>query len=161
MPLIVINNTPIEFPEVAESPDWSPAVVEFAQQVEAALNVAIGQFDVAPQVMVFDAYNAGQTIPVNNLLFPTANVRATYITYAIYRSTSLSTVSEAGFIVAVYDASQPSNNKWQFTQGPVTGDTSVDFSVTDLGQFQITCNNIAGTSHSGRISYSAKAVLQT
>lgn len=160
MPDIVIQGKQIEFPDSGNEPNWAPAVIEFAQAVESALAGAVGDFDVTPQTFDFDSENPGSLIDIPNLSFPTDQVRSAIITYAVHRTTDSTEVTEGGQLLIVYNASNSASNKWE-PQREFTGDASITFTVTDVGQVQLNTIALAGTSHTGRISYSAKALKQS
>lgn len=156
---IVIQGTIIDFPTSDEAPNWADAVVQFAQAVEAAIAVAIGPFDLAPQVLNIDAYNPGTNIDIINLTFSTTQVRAADIFYSVYRNTTTVTAVEQGIIHIVYDPSAPVNNKWNISQER-TGDASISFNITDVGQVRFTTTSLAGLNHTARLTFSAKALQQ-
>jgi hypothetical protein len=156
---IQIQGTVIEFPESAAEPNWAPAIIEFAQAVEAALNQVTGAFDVAPQVQIIDAYNPGVAIDMPNFAFPVSDVRAVDIIYSVFRSTTDETVAEMGSIQMVYNPDGPVSQKWE-TSRESTGDAKISFAVTDLGQVTFTTQTMTGTNHVGRLTYQAKALLQ-
>lgn len=156
---INIAGTIIDFPESGNSPNWSPAVIEFAQTVESALAGTIGPFDVPPQVLTIDAYNPGVNVDMPNFAFPTSDVRAVSIVYSVYRNTTLTTVVESGNLQMVYNPAGPVNNKWDVARDFV-GDAQISFNVTDLGQVQFTTTTLSGSNHVGALSYQAKALLQ-
>jgi len=159
MPTIIIQGTPIEFPDSDQSPNWAPAVIQFAQAVESALSIAVGTFDVSPQVMNIDAYNPGTNVNINNLSFSTTQVRGAFIQYTVYRNTSTTTVVEGGTIEIAYNPDGPVNNKWEISRVR-TGDASITFSITDVGQMQFSTSTLGGIDHVGRLSYEAKALEQ-
>jgi hypothetical protein len=165
MPSITISGTVIDFPDVAESPDWSEAVIEFAEAVEDALAGTAGAYDVAPQVMNIDAYNtAGAGADITNLTFSTSAVRAVIINIATYRNTATTTVSEISVLHAVYNASNGTGLKWEMSRER-TGDGKITFTISDTGQvsFVIRASDgaLTGASYNGLLSYSAKALLNT
>ncbi len=154
-----INGSIVEFPSSAQSPNWAPAVIQFAELVALALSSVVGPFDVVPQIFTLDSYNPGTNISVNNLAFPTSSVRSAIITYNVHRTTSDGSVSESGEIEIVYDVDNPTNNKWEIAQERV-GDASISFTITDAGQVQFSTSTLSGTDHSGQLAFSAKALLQ-
>jgi len=156
---VVINGTPITLASSGESPNWAPGIIEFTQAVETALSAAIGAFDVAPQVMNIDAYN-GTGADVTNLSFSTSNVRAAFIKYSVFRTTSSNTAYEAGNMILVYNPNGTIGSKWEVARDYV-GDGSITFSVSDTGVVSFVTTAIAGTSHAGILSYSGAALLQS
>mgnify|MGYP003352840497 FL=1 len=69
MPLITISGTPIEFPDTAQSPDWSTAVILFAQTVADSINAVKGPYDVSTQPFTIDAYPSNSNVTLTNLAF--------------------------------------------------------------------------------------------
>jgi len=161
MPTLTINGEIIDFPESAQSPNWSEAIIQFAEAVEAALSITSGTYDVAPQTMNIDAYNTASNVSISNLSFPTSNVRAAFIRYSVYRATSAANGDEAGTMVVVYNANNATNEKWTLTQDRTGNGASITFSITDTGQLRFTTTALAGTSHVGTITYEARALEQS
>lgn len=161
MPQLTINGTIIEFPNSAQSPNWAPAVIQFAQAVEGALAIAIGTYDVAPQAFTIDPYNPGTDIDIPNLSFPVNDVRAVFIRYSVYRTTDSNTAYEAGDIIAMYNPNNPVNSKWALSRGNRTGgDGQISFSVTDNGQFRFSTTALAGSNHAGKLVFDARSLEQ-
>lgn len=154
---ITIRGQVIDFPVSGDSPDWGPAVTEFAQAVEDAINSISGAFDVAPQVQSIDASNPGTNIEVTGLIFPPTDVQGTTIFYAVYRQTDSVSASEAGQLEIVYDNGSGTFN---FTRTGV-GDAFIDFDITNTGQIRYTTQTLAGINHTGRITFRALSVLQS
>jgi hypothetical protein len=150
---IIIQGTPIEFPSSGESPNWAPAVIEFAQATQQALLSAVGPYDIAPQVYNLLS-NENTDLDITGLSFPTAVVRAGYINYSVIRTGTTEILDEAGTIVVVYDGSA-----WTLTRDYV-GDADCTFEITNTGQVQLTTPSLTGYT-SGSISFSAKTLLQT
>ena len=163
---LTIKGTVIEFPESSAAPDWSPALVEFAQAVADAVNAFTGTYDVAPQVQNIDAYNSATNITIDNLSFPPSDVRAATIYYTVYRQTDNSgppdgeEVTEAGTLEIEYNASRPTNEKWQIVRSGL-GNASISFNITDLGQVRFTTTALSGVDHTGLLSYRAISILNT
>lgn len=156
MPLITIQGTPIEFPNSGSSPNWSPAVIEFAQAVEAALQAAIGEFDVPPQVYTL-TNNVNSNLNIPNLSFSSQEVRSATIEFAVFRKTnSLKTFAKGRLNIFYDDVAADWAIQREDDVGNITNE--VTFSITSSGQIQITTTNLAGSSYTGKISYSAKAL---
>lgn len=161
MPTLIINQQVIEFPESAESPNWAPAIIQFAEAVEQGLAIAIGTFDVAPQAFTIDAYNSATDIDITNLSFPTTNVRAVFIRYSVYRTTDSETAYEAGDMIAMFNPDNPINQKWALSRGNRTGgEGKLTFKVTDTGQFRFDSTPLAGSNHEGKIIFDARSLEQ-
>jgi hypothetical protein len=156
---ITIAGTPIDFPSSAESPNWAPGIIEFAQAVEEALQGAVGTYDVSPQVFIGDTYNPGTDVDVPNLSFPNSNVRSAVINYAVYRTTDSDDAAESGIMNVLYNPNNSVGFKWELTREAV-GDGLITFTITDSGQIQFTTESLSGVDHYMRISYSAKALEQ-
>jgi hypothetical protein len=162
MPLITISGTPIEFPDTAQSPDWSAAVILFAQTVADSINAVKGPYDISTQPFVIDTYPNNSNVILTNLAFSPSAVRAAYIRYSVYRIDSLNApVAESGQIIIVYNSSNPVNNKWEIVQERV-GDAKISFKVEDNGQFYFSTAALGGTlaSHQGKITFGATALSQ-
>ncbi len=152
---IIIQGTIIDFPSSSESPNWAPAVIEFAQAVEAALQGLAGSFDVPPQTFVIDSYNPGTLINIPNLNFPSSQVRSSFIRYTVHRTTSSNEVNEVGELWVVYNNT---NGSWDISQEKAQNG-QISFSITNTGQVQFTTTTIAGTSHAGFITFTAQSLL--
>lgn len=164
MTKLTIKGTTIDLPNSGSSPNWAPAIIETFQAITDAVNSFTGTFDVAPQTISIDIYNPGVNINVDNLVFPTTDVRAATIYYTIYRKTGNSgppdglELAEAGTLEIVYNNSRPSTQKWEIGRSG-EGDAEVTFTVTDLGQVQLTTTAISGINHTGILSYRAITIL--
>lgn len=160
MPTITIKGTPINFPDSGTSPNWAPAVIQFAQAVADALSLLVGTADVTPQNFTIDSFNPVTNQDLPNLQFSTSIVRAAFIRYSVYRNTSTTTVAESGIMIIVYNPANPTNNKWELIRD-FTGDAQIDFNITDTGQVQFTTQTLGGLSHNGKIAFAAQALLQS
>jgi hypothetical protein len=158
--IITIQGTVIAFPTSGEPQNWSEPVVDFATAVEGALAGIVGPADIAPQLLDISAFNPGTDINLPNLAFSTSVVRGAFIRYAVYRTTSTTTVAEAGYITIVYNPTNPSGFNWE-TANTHVGDAQVSITVTDTGQVQISTAALSGINHSGTCTYAAQALLQT
>lgn len=155
---IVIRGTVIDFPSSGTQASWAAAVDQFAIAVEDALDIAVGQFDIPPQTQTIDAYNSG-TADITNLLFSNTEVRSATVTITTHRTNTVPSVeySEVSTIDIVYNASNPTNNKWEIAREQL-GDASINFSISDVGQFSFTTTSIGSGVHTGKLSFSAKAL---
>lgn len=164
MPQITIKGTVINIPDSGASPNWSPAIIEAFQAIADAVNAVTATFDVAPQVQNIDANNSSTNVEINNLNFPSSDVRAATVYYSVYRTTEDSgppdgeEVTEAGSIQINFNDSYPVTQKWEIIR-EYEGDASITFSVTDLGQLQFSTTALDGINHTGILSYRAIAVL--
>lgn len=159
---INIKGTQIDFPSSGESPNWAPAVIEFAQTVEDAIASAVGQYDIPNKT--FTLVNPVDTTPlaITDLSFPTSAVRAAFVKYSVIRITTNTgfppaggvTKTETGNIMVVYDGSN-----WTLGRDYV-GDANCAFDITSSGQIRITTTALTGTYTSGKVSFSAQALVQ-
>lgn len=157
MPNITVSGTVVNFPDSAASPNWAPAIIQFAQLVATALTLSVGDFDVAPQVYTMVA-NANTDVSLPNLSFPTAQVRSAFINYSVFRTTDTNTACEAGSLTTVYNST---TSTWEIIRGPYAGDGQITFSITNGGQVQFSTVALSGSNHVGMISYTAKTLLQS
>lgn len=152
---ITIQGNIIEFPTSADSPNWASAIVDFAQAVEDALSGLAGTYDVAPQVYTISSdINSATDVPL--LSFPTANVRGAFIRYALYRTSNTTTEVECGNLEVVYNTGAGS---WQISRDAVGTNSTVTFTITNTGQVQFESTAIGGTYSTGKLTYSAQAML--
>lgn len=156
MPRIIIQNTPIEFPSSGQSPNWSPAVITFAQAVETALQAAIGDFDVSPQVLVL-SNNVNTNLDIPNLSFSNSEVRSASIDISVWRKTDSSKQFCKTKLNIFYDDVM---NDWAVEREDDVGNTTTEitFDITPSGQVRVSTTSISGPNYSGTISYSAKAL---
>lgn len=158
--IITIQGTSIAFPSSGEPENWSQPLIDFATAVQDALSSITGPADVPPQTLTIDAFNPGSNIVIPALTFSTTTVRGAFIRYAVNRTTSLTSVSEIGEIEIVYNATGPTGNKWEYGR-TYTGDASITFTITDVGQVLLNTTSLSGINHTGILTYTAQALLQT
>jgi hypothetical protein len=151
---ITIAGTIIDFPTSGTSPDYSQAIVEFAQAVESALQSVAGTYDVSQQSVALDSYNPGSNVDIPNLSFPTSNVRATFIKYSVYRVTNTTNAAESGNMLAVYNTAL---GTWELQQERV-GNASISFTIANNGQVSFSTTAFGGTGHSGTLIYEARSL---
>lgn len=161
MPTLIINGQVIDFPDSAAAPNWSEAVIQFAQAVEDALALVGGTYDVSPQSFTIDAYNSASNVDIPALSFPTSAVRAVFIRYSVYRTTDSTSAYEAGDMITMYNPNNSVGLKWTLSQGNITGSgAQITFNVTDTGQFQFSTTALAGSNHAGKIVFEARSLEQ-
>jgi hypothetical protein len=158
MPTIIISGTIIDFPDSAAAPNWAPAVIDFAQAVEGALEGLAGSFDVPPQTMTIDIYNPGTNVSITALNFPVSDVKSATIRYVVNRTTTTDNVVEAGTLSLVYNSTGNSNEKWEVSRILIGPGAQIEFSVTDAGQVRFTTTAIGGLNHTGTITFEAKSL---
>jgi hypothetical protein len=161
MPIkLIIQGTTYEYPIPGEDPNWGEGAVDWAEGVTSALNTLIGPGDILQSTF---AINNNVTIAtnVNGLLFDPGTVRASNISYTIYRTSTsnLSGNTESGTIFINYDDNASPGNKWSSTQ-QVNGSSGVVFSILDSGQVQYVSNDIGNPGYFGKITFSAKSLTR-
>lgn len=157
---LTVNNIPFEYPVAGDSPGWGQAATDWATQVTIALNDLQGLTDI-PQKTFTIQNNITSYTDVAGLTFNTGLVRAAFIDYSVYRTSTSnpSGVSEAGQMIIVYDNLAAPGSKWLQIQGPKVGTSGVTFTITDAGQFQYKSDNL-GAGHSGNMHFRAKTLNQ-
>ena len=157
---IQIQSTVIDFPTSGESPNWAPAMLQFALAVENALNASIGPYDVAPQIQTVDT-NGVTDLDITNLAFPSTDVSQVVIDYSVLRTITEGETdkiyTEGGKLNCTY---RPENNRWELTQTK-TGDAKSTFSMSLLGQVSVSFDVLPGTgaTHRGHVSFRAVSLL--
>lgn len=166
MAIITIKGTEINLPASGASPNWAPAIIEAFEALADAVNSISATFDVAPQAQNIDANNSSTNVDLNNLNFPSSEVRAATIYYTVFRMTEDSgppdaqEVTEAGTLEVSYNDSRPVTQKWEMTRSG-QGIGYIDFNITDLGQIQFSTTPLSGINHTGIVSYRAISILNT
>lgn len=174
---IIVNNTPIDFPSSAQSPNWAPALIEFAQNVATALSGIVGPYDVAPQVVDIENDGAEHAIqtPSVSLAFPTSTVRSANIRYSIYRNNDANnTQAETGLLSVVYNSESAT---WELQREFIGNITPVGtygnaapsgtctsgmlFRIDNNGQVYYKAATLTSTGYTGKLSFAAQALLQT
>lgn len=166
MSTIVIKGTTINLPTSGGSPNWAPAVIEAFEALADAVNSVTATYDVPAQAQNIDANNSSSNIDLNNLVFPSADVRAATVYYTVYRKTENSgppdgqEVVESGTLEINYNNARPVTEKWELVRSG-QGEAYIDFNITDLGQIRFSTTALTGINHTGIVSYRAIAILNT
>ena len=87
MSKITIKGTTIDLPTSGSSPNWAPAIIESIEALADAVNSVAATYDVPPQAQNIDANNSATNVDLNNLSFPSSDVRAATVYYTVYRKT--------------------------------------------------------------------------
>ena len=158
---IQIQNQVIDFPASGESPNWAPAIIQFAKAVENALNASVGPYDVAPQVQVMDD-NGFSDKNITNLSFPPVDVSQVVIDYSVQRTITDGVdkvYTEGGVLTCTYRP-ELSTDPWSFTQTK-TGDAKCSFTIDASGQIKISFQVLPGTAvtHRGIVSFRARSLV--
>lgn len=157
---LTVNNIPFEYPVPGDSPGWGQGATDWAEEVTIALQELQGLTDI-PQKTFTIQNNITTFTNIAGLTFNTGLVRAAFIDYSIYRTSTSdpSGVSEAGKITIVYDNLAAPGSQWVVMGGPTAGNSGVTFNITDAGQFQYKSSNL-GAGHSGNMHFRAKTLNQ-
>jgi hypothetical protein len=167
---ITIGDTIIQFPASGSSPNWSPAIIQFAELVSIQLQSISSPFDVAPTVQVLTSnINAGIPLTGNgaNLSFPHGSVRSFNFTYAVYQVSSgagAASIAITGTVIGVYNTTTTAWSIQNDYSGNVqaNGEPWVSFDMNSMDELLLITVGIPGavydTVHS-TISYSAKTEL--
>lgn len=156
---INIQNNVIQFPSVAQSPDWGQAIIQFAQAVQGALASVAGPFDVPQQVLDISASNPATNVIIAPLNFPSTEVRSAFILYAVARTAQnpVSSANESGTIIVLYDSTA---GTWSLERDYI-GDGAISFSIDNNGQVSYSTTQIGTINHVGALTIQAKSILQT
>ena len=157
---LIVQGTTYEYPIPGEDPNWGEGAADWAEAVTLALNTLLGSGDILQSTFTI---NNNVTIPtnINGLLFDPGTVRATNISYAVYRTSATNPAgnTESGVIYLNYDDSASPGSKWSFTQ-EINGNAGIVFTVLDTGQIQYTTDDIGNSSYFGKITFSAKSLAK-
>lgn len=163
MPIeLIVNNQPYNYPLPGDPPGWGQDASGWAEAVTLALQDLQSPTDI-PQTTFTVSNNVSSASNVTGLAFNTGLVRAAFIKYSIYR-TSTSNPSgnaESGYMTLVYDNLATSGTKWSLSVGPMAngGAAGVTFTVTDAGQVQYQSTNL-GSGYSGVMKFQATTLGQ-
>jgi hypothetical protein len=166
MAKITIKGTTIDLPSSGASPNWAPAIIEAFEALAEAVNSVSATFDVPPQAQNIDANNSSNNVDLNNLSFPSSEVRAATIYYTVFRKTDNSgppdgqEITEAGTLEINYNNSYPVTQKWEIAR-TYEGEGQISFIITDLGQIQFSTTPLTGINHTGIVSYRAISILNS
>ncbi len=154
---LVINGVTFNYPAQGELADWSVDASAWAQAVTALLGTISGASDINTTLFSLNN-NVAVATNIQGLFFDPSVVKGALVSYAIFRSTNLSTVSEFGLLLITKTTTSPFFEMARFAVGGV-GDVGVplSFSLSTSGQIQYTSSNLAGTGYSGTIFFKATA----
>ena len=155
--VLIINNTPYNYPTAGDEPGWGGQATDWAEAVTNVLAELLGPNDILETAFNI-ANNQTSAADITGLFFNAASVRAANITYSVYRisNTNLSGNAETGTIQLIYD----NVIGWSINQGNILGSSGVTFSITVVGQLQYTSTNIGSLGYSGTMKFRAKCLNQ-
>lgn len=156
-----LNGTTYNYPENGQDlGTWGEDATAWAQAVTDILNTLVAPGDIlATTANIND--NVSVATDVAGMNFDPTLVRATNVTYSIYRISTdePSGNTEDGTIFLNYDNNASPGSKWTLSQR-TNGNAGVSFSITDLGQVQYTSTQIdnGGGGYSGIIRFAARSL---
>lgn len=175
---ITIAGTTIEFPSSAQSPNWAPALIEFAQTVEGALIGLAGPFDVSPQTLAI--VNNGIKTDISVLKFNSSEVKSVNVRYAFQRQMETSIGSgvytkqyETGILTLVCDTTDAISQGWKIQRDYVGNTTPIEnpsgtiseglmFYIDNSGQVSYDASIMTGANgtYTGTLTFAAQALTQ-
>lgn len=158
---ITIGNQVINFPSSGESPNWAPALIDFAEAVSLQLISIASPFDISPRAQILTS-DANINLNIDQVIFPSGSVRGFSFNYAIYRTNGVISLAETGFVNGVFDTLSSIWTLEHEFSGPRQSDGSVYHSFTMSGdQMQLSTVAIGGSydSTNSKISYAARTIL--
>lgn len=153
---VTINGSTYSIPKQGENPPWGEELSDLLIALVDVVNSSSGSADII--LTSFNlANNQSSAANVTGATFDTSQVRSSIIQYSIYRSTTLSELSEVGTIYLTYKTTAAT---WDISQ-TYGGSSGITFSITAGGQLQYTSTNMSGSSYVGKMKFTAKSFLQT
>jgi len=153
---VIINGESFSIPTQGENPPWGEDLSALLLAMVNSLNSVQGISDILLTSFTI-VNNQSSAANVFGCLFDTSTVRSAIIEYSVYRSSSVSELSEVGHIYVTYKSTAAS---WEIVQN-YAGSSEVNFTITSGGQLQYTSTNFAGTGYVGKMKFTARAFLQT
>lgn len=155
VPLTVASNT-YNYPTEGDSPDWGTEATDWAVAVTGVLNTLNGPGSLLATTAII---NNNQVSPMNvaGLVFDPTVVRGVIVEFSVYRVTTGSGAMEVVEVGTMYAGYKSNAATWEFAQDGMGG-SNVVFSITNLGQFQYTSDNMTGSNYSGVMKYQARAL---
>ena len=99
---IVIGSQVITAPSSGSDSNWAPAMTQFMVAVQDQLASIASQFDISPRVQILTS-DTNTDLAINSATFPSGSVRAFTMTYAVYRTNTVTSLAEQGTVSAVFD----------------------------------------------------------
>lgn len=155
--VLIINNTPYQYPTAGDEPGWGNDAAGWAEGVTNVLADLLGPNDILETAFNV-ANNQLAFADVTGLIFSAASVRAAEINYSVFRVSTAnpSGFTETGLIQLIYD----NNFGWSINQGDLLGNSGVTFQITPAGQIQYKSTDIGALNYIGTMKYRAKTLAQ-
>ncbi len=157
---LIVQGTTYEYPIPGEDPNWGEGATDWAEAVTLALSTLLGSGDILQSTFTINN-NVTIATNINGLLFDPGTVRASNITYTVYRTSTANPAgnTESGVIYINYDDSAVPGEKWSLTQ-QVNGNSGIVFNILDSGQVQYVTSDIGNSGYFGKITFSAKSLAK-
>lgn len=153
---VIINGSTYSIPDQGQSPPWGSDLHDLLLALVNSANSVSGPSDI-PLTNFNPANNQSAPANLTGASFDTSQVRAFIMQYSIYRSTNSNEESEVGVLYGTYKSVA---GTWDMSQ-TYGGSSGIKFSISNGGQVSYTSTNLAGSSYSAKIKFSAKTFLQT
>lgn len=154
---VVLGGTTYLIPKAGTNPPWGTELNDYLKALAGAVGTVVTPGDI-PVTTAVALNNQVTPISVSGLSFDSTIVKAAFIDYEIFRSTSGVTKKEAGTLTLVYDSTAAPGMKWTLSR-LANGDAGVVIDVTDAGQLTYTTDNMSGTGYAGQISFKAAVLI--
>lgn len=158
---ITIGQTVVPFPKSGDNEDWSGPIILFAQAVSNQLATVGSQFDISPRVQVLST-DANVNTNLIGLIFPSGFVRSFSFNYSIYRTNTVISIAETGFVNGVFNTLSSTWNLEHEFSGNRQADGTLYHSFVMTGdQLQLNTVAIGGAydNANSKISCAAKTIL--
>lgn len=151
---LTIGSQDFDVPIQGDNPDYGETLTDFFEAIADALESVQGPDDILLTTSNI-ANNQSSAASISGFLFSSTTVKSFIAEYYIERTTVTPAESkiENGVLTGHYNGST-----WVFSNGPITGDAGIVFSITAGGQVQYTSDNMTGSSYSGSIKFKAKTI---
>ncbi len=158
---LTLNGVTYNYPQPGQDPSWGENGTDWAVAVTEILNTLVAPGDILTTTANIND-NVAVLTDVDGMNFDPTLVRATNVTYSIYRISNdePSGHSEDGTLFLNYDNNAAPGSKWTLSQR-TNGNSGVVFSVTDLGQVQYRSTQIdnGGGGYTGVMKFAARSLL--
>jgi hypothetical protein len=158
---LVINGTTYNYPSTNDEL-WGVEATAWSQAVTDQLAVSVTNGDISQQTLVSITNNQVAPANVTNLAFDSADIRAAFVEYYIYRvwNSGANEVVECG---TLYVAFKDLANEWTITQvGQNIENAGVTIDITNGGQVTYTSDNkTPSTLYSGTMKFRARILQKT
>lgn len=156
LPLNILG-TVFNYPSSGEDRgSWGDESSLWAQAVTNMLALLVGPNDILQTSFLVDNNQLISTV-IRGLYFNPSQVRASNITYSVYRTTDTTSVIETGDLLITYNPASAVGQKFQIAQR-ANGVSGLLFNVDDTGQFTYTTSNITGTNYTGILKFTARSL---